>query len=55
MKELTLLEKKVIILLTYEISNTFHPIFKNNLTDIINNIKLKNIQKDKSRWYGMTP
>ncbi len=28
MKELTLLEKKVIILLTYEISNTFHPIFK---------------------------
>ena len=45
MKELTLLEKKVIILLTYEISNTFHPIFKNNLTDIINNIKLKKYTK----------
>ena len=45
MNELTLLEKKVIILLTYEISNTFHPIFKNNLTDIINNIKLKKYTK----------
>ncbi len=45
MKELTLLEKKVIILLTYEISNTFHPIFKNNLIDIINNIKLKKYTK----------
>ena len=45
MKELTLLEKKVIILLTYEISNTFHPILKNNLTDIINNIKLKKYTK----------
>ena len=45
MKELTLLEKKVIILLTYEISNTFHPIFKNNLKDIINNIKLKKYTK----------
>ena len=45
MKEMTLLEKKVIILLTYEISNTFHPIFKNNLTDIINNIKLKKYTK----------
>ena len=45
MKELTLLEKKVIILLTYEISNTFHPIFKNNLTDIINNTKLKKYTK----------
>ena len=45
MKELTLLEKKVIILLTYEISNTFHPIFKNNLTDIINNIKQKKYTK----------
>ena len=45
MKDLTLLEKKVIILLTYEISNTFHPIFKNNLTDIINNIKLKKYTK----------
>ena len=45
MKELTLLEKKVIILLTYEISNTFHPIFKNILTDIINNIKLKKYTK----------
>ena len=45
MKERTLLEKKVIILLTYEISNTFHPIFKNNLIDIINNIKLKKYTK----------
>ena len=45
MKELTLLEKKVIILLTYEISNIFHPIFKNILTDIINNIKLKKYTK----------
>ena len=54
MKELTLLEKKVIILLTYEISNISDTISKNILTDIINNIKLKNIQKDKSRWYGMT-
>ena len=32
-------------MLTYEISNTFHPIFKNNLTDIINNIKLKKYTK----------
>ena len=45
MKELTLLEKKVIILLTYEISNTYDTISKNNLTDIINNIKLKKYTK----------
>ena len=45
MKELTLLEKKVIILLTYEISNTSDTISKNNLTDIINNIKLKKYTK----------
>ena len=45
MKELTLLEKKVIILLTYEISNISDTIFKNNLTDIINNIKLKKYTK----------
>ena len=45
MKELTLLEKKVIILLTYEISNISDTISKNNLTDIINNIKLKKYTK----------
>ena len=45
MKELTLLEKKVIILLTYEISNTSDTISKNILTDIINNIKLKKYTK----------
>ena len=45
MKELTLLEKKVIILLTYKISNISDTIFKNNLTDIINNIKLKKYTK----------
>ena len=51
MKELTLLEKKVIILLTYEISNTSDTISKNNLTDIINNIKLK---KNTKRQIEMT-
>ena len=45
MKELTLLEKKVIILLTYEISNISDTISKNILTDIINNIKLKKYTK----------
>lgn len=45
MKELTLLEKKVIILLTYEISNISDTISKNNLMDIINNIKLKKYTK----------
>ena len=45
MKELTLLEKKVIILLTYKISNISDTISKNNLTDIINNIKLKKYTK----------
>ena len=45
MKEQTLLEKKVIILLTYEISNISDTISKNNLTDIINNIKLKKYTK----------
>ena len=45
MNELTLLEKKVIILLTYEISNTSDTISKNILTDIINNIKLKKYTK----------
>ena len=47
MKELTLLEKKVIILLTYEISNISDTISKNILTDIINNIKLKKYKKRK--------
>ncbi len=45
MKELTLLEKKVIILLTYEINNISDTISKNILTDIINNIKLKKYTK----------
>ena len=45
MKELTLLEKKTIILLTYEISNISDTISKNILTDIINNIKLKKYTK----------
>ena len=45
MNELTLLEKKVIILLTYEISNISDTISKNILTDIINNIKLKKYTK----------
>ena len=45
MKELTLLEKKLIILLTYEISNISDTISKNILTDIINNIKLKKYTK----------
>lgn len=45
MKELTLLEKKVIILLTYKISNISDTISKNILTDIINNIKLKKYTK----------
>lgn len=45
MKELTLLEKKAIILLTYEISNISDTISKNILTDIINNIKLKKYTK----------
>ena len=45
MKELTLLEKKVIILLTYEISHISDTISKNILTDIINNIKLKKYTK----------
>ena len=45
MKELTLLEKKVIILFTYEISNISDTISKNILTDIINNIKLKKYTK----------
>ena len=45
MKELTLFEKKVIILLTYEISNISDTISKNILTDIINNIKLKKYTK----------
>ena len=45
MKELTLLEKKVIILLSYEISNISDTISKNILTDIINNIKLKKYTK----------
>ena len=45
MKELTLLEKKVIILLTYEINNKSDTISKNILTDIINNIKLKKYTK----------
>ena len=45
MKELTLSEKKVIILLTYEISNISDTISKNILTDIINNIKLKKYTK----------
>ena len=45
MKELTLLEKKVIILLTYEITDTSDTISKNNLMDIINNIKLKKYTK----------
>ena len=49
MKELTLLEKKVIILLTYEISNISDTISKNILTDIINNIKLKKIYKKTNR------
>ena len=43
MKELTLLEKKVIILLTYEISNISDTISKNILTDIINNIRTRNL------------
>ena len=45
MKELTLLEKKVIILLTYEINNISDTISKNILADIINNIKLKKYTK----------
>ena len=45
MKELTLLEKKTIILLTYKISNISDTISKNILTDIINNIKLKKYTK----------
>ena len=45
MKELTLLEKKVIILLTYKIRKISDTISKNILTDIINNIKLKKYTK----------
>ena len=45
MKELNLLEKKVIILLTYKISNISDTISKNILTDIINNIKIKKYTK----------
>ena len=45
MKELNLLEKKLIILLNYEISNISDTISKNILTDIINNIKLKKYTK----------
>ena len=48
MKELTLLEKKVIILLTYEISNISDTISKNILTDIINNITNLPIQESKT-------
>ena len=52
MKELTLLEKKVIILLTYKISNISDTISKNILTDIINNIKLKKYTKSIERLYS---